>query len=55
MKNKNLLLTHKNLRYFIYDEYYFLQIKEVRKELTRYEGEISGIKAGAKRSIKLKY
>ncbi|KAL6432912.1 hypothetical protein ACFW04_006333 [Cataglyphis niger] len=30
-------------------------IKEVRKELTRYEGEISGIKAGAKRSIKLKY
>ncbi|XP_050453051.1 something about silencing protein 10 [Cataglyphis hispanica] len=30
-------------------------IKEVRKELTRYEGEISGIKAGAKRGIKLKY
>ncbi|XP_029678122.1 something about silencing protein 10 isoform X1 [Formica exsecta] len=30
-------------------------IREVRKELTRYDGEISGIKAGAKKSIKLKY
>lgn len=34
---------------------YFLQIKEVRKELTRYAGEVSGIKAGIKKSIKLKY
>ncbi|XP_025269397.1 something about silencing protein 10 [Camponotus floridanus] len=30
-------------------------IKEVKKELTRYAGEISGIKAGVKKSIKLKY
>ncbi|CAL1681468.1 unnamed protein product [Lasius platythorax] len=29
-------------------------IREVRKELTRYEGEISGIKAGVKKGIKLK-
>ncbi|XP_032673117.1 something about silencing protein 10 [Odontomachus brunneus] len=29
-------------------------VKEVRKELTRYAGEISGIKAGVKKSIKLK-
>ncbi|XP_072757881.1 something about silencing protein 10 [Anoplolepis gracilipes] len=30
-------------------------IREVRKELKRYEGEISGIKAGVKKGIKLKY
>ncbi|XP_017764424.1 PREDICTED: something about silencing protein 10 isoform X2 [Eufriesea mexicana] len=29
-------------------------IREVRKEVTRYAGEISGIKAGVKKSIKLK-
>ncbi|XP_012223355.1 something about silencing protein 10 [Linepithema humile] len=29
-------------------------VREVRKELTRYEGEISGIKAGVKKGIKLK-
>ncbi|EZA53302.1 hypothetical protein DMN91_004738 [Ooceraea biroi] len=29
-------------------------VREVRKELTRYAGEISGIKAGAKKGIKLK-
>ncbi|XP_017876914.1 something about silencing protein 10 [Ceratina calcarata] len=29
-------------------------VREVRKEITRYAGEISGIKAGVKKSIKLK-
>jgi len=33
---------------------YFLQVREIRKELTRYTGEISGIKAGVKKGIKLK-
>ena len=31
------------------------QIREVRKELNKYDGEISGIKAGIKRSIKMKW
>ena len=30
------------------------QIREVRKEMKKYDGEISGIKAGIKRSIKMK-
>lgn len=32
----------------------FLQVREVRKEVTRYAGEISGIKASVKKGIKLK-
>ncbi|KAM9299039.1 something about silencing protein 10 [Gastrophryne carolinensis] len=31
------------------------QVREVRKEEVRYSGEISGIRAGVKKSIKLKY
>lgn len=30
------------------------QVREVRKEKTRYSGELSGIRAGVKKSIKLK-
>lgn len=30
------------------------QVREVRREETRYSGELSGIRAGVKKSVKLK-
>lgn len=47
---------HKSSSNILYEilKNYFLQVREVRKELTRYAGEISGIKAGVKKGIKLK-
>jgi hypothetical protein len=34
--------------------FYFEQIREVRREINPYGGELSGIRAGVKRGIKLK-
>ena len=41
---------------FVYLVLFFVfQIREVRTEVSRYGGELSGIRAGIKRGIKLKW
>lgn len=53
LKRMCWIVTHISAMHFKIAAYRF-QVREVRHEETRYSGELSGIRAGVKKSVKLK-